>query len=218
MVLLQRFSHDVPEGIRYNPGDVSSSSAAALYNGQDRYDFTEYMDTGAKDHGFGRVLTAKWSDSVLPHLEKAKSSDPGDKTLWINYFSGYAGKPGLPSNYISPFQLAKGVNSNLFQYLHQLLKTEKVPVRLGLLVGDFLDEPLTTLIFAMNFMTEDIELVSYVGMDIHTSTIRADLVLELKLQSHPPPYASYNNISTLHPTLEIPKISSRKDLVLGLIK
>jgi hypothetical protein len=146
MVLLQRFGHSIPEGIRYDPGSSSSANAPAAYSGQDNYDLTAVMDPNASDNGLQRVQEYKFSKCVKPHLESARK-DWIDKTLWINCLSGYAGKPpGF--HHINPDELAFGVNAMLKEYL-QLI--QKRPQRLGLLLLDFADVELVKEVWGMNF-------------------------------------------------------------------
>jgi len=61
MVLLQRFSHSIPDGIRYDPGGSPSAEAPAAYNGQGHYDLTALMEPNTSDNGLQRVQEYKFS-------------------------------------------------------------------------------------------------------------------------------------------------------------
>jgi hypothetical protein len=146
MVLLQRFSHSIPDGIRYDPGGSPSADAPAAYNGQDHYDLTALMEPNTSDNSLQRIQEYKFSERVKPHLDSARK-DWTDKTLWINCLSGYAGKPpGF--NHVSPDELAFGVNAMLKEYL-QL--TQRRPQRLGFLLLDPTDVELLKEAWSTNF-------------------------------------------------------------------
>ncbi|KAJ5628177.1 hypothetical protein N7490_010405 [Penicillium lividum] len=144
MVLLSRFKKDIPQGIRYTPGERSPAGALAAYAGQDHYDLSDLYDSDKPESGLQEMARVKFHEKAEPLLLEALSSLV-DNTLYFNFMSGYATK-GLRN--ITPKRLADRVNGKLKEYLE--FHTFDV-ARLGLIVMDFADSNLARQIWTVNF-------------------------------------------------------------------